>query len=67
MSSGDNTSLNPFLLMSENYVGEKENNDDILDDPLANEEKQSLSKARIVFIQIFCVQLDTRIFTHKRF
>ena len=69
MSSGDKASLNPFLLMSKNYVGEKENNYDIVDDPLSNEEKQSLSKARIVFIQIFCVELDTlflaNIYTQK--
>ena len=56
MSLGDNVSVNPFLLMSKNYVGEKENHYDIIDDPLGNEDdtKQSLSKARI-FLFKYCV------------
>ena len=42
ISSGGNVSVNLFLPMSKNYVGEKENHYDIVDDPLANKDDSKI-------------------------
>ena len=67
VSSGDNVFTNLFLLMSKNYVGEKEKHYDRVDDPLANEDdskkfEQSKKVSKKKFQKSFW-----RIFTHRRF
>ena len=72
MSSGKYVSVNMFLTMSKNYLVEKENHYDIVDDPLANEDdskKFKRSQDCFYLNLLYAIRQRSvwRIFTNRRF